>query len=82
MPSTKLSAKAEAQKQFDRLVRMYISANRTNITECAGRMGISAKTLYNRTNSLGDFTLSELGRLRAVLGIPIDEFVEALRPRL
>jgi len=82
IPATKLSVKAEAQKELDRLIWMYISANRTNVARCALRSKMGQATLYRRLEHLDDFTLSELARLRAALGIPGSELMEALRPRL
>lgn len=82
MPATKLSARLEAQKQLPRLIRMYVSANRTNLTDCAQRSGMSSKTLYNRMNDPGRFTLTELALLRKVLGIPADELIAAVQQKL
>jgi transposase len=78
MPKTKLSAKQEAQKQLEKLIRMYIYANGTNIMDCAKRLGMSHMTLYSRMARPETFTLSELRLLQRVLGIPMIELADAL----
>ncbi|SBV94011.1 hypothetical protein KL86CLO1_10455 [uncultured Eubacteriales bacterium] len=61
---------------------MYASANRISISECAKRMKLGQDTLYRRLRNPGDFTLAELYALRATLGIPQDEMLEAIQKRL
>ena len=57
---------------------MYIAAEQTSASECAKRMGMSQGTFYSRMQNTGTFTLSEIGLLRQVLGIPQGEIIEAI----
>ena len=82
MPNTHLSARVEAQRQLDRLIRMYVSANRTSLKELSKRINCSPSTLERRMNNPGNFTLAELRLLRMVLGIPQNEMTEAIGARL
>lgn len=82
MPTTDLSAKLEARQKLDRLIRMYSSANQMTLSACAKRMGICEGTIYRRMKHPGEFSLSELRLLRAVLGIPLEEMMDALQHRI
>lgn len=82
MPETYTSAKVDAQQQLDRLIRMYSAANQMTLSACAKRMGMCEGTIYRRMKHPGEFSLSELRVLRTVLGIPLEEMLEALQHRL
>lgn len=79
MPRTKLSQRIDNQQQIVKLIRMYLFTDNTSVTDCAERMSLCGKTLYNRMKKPGEFTLSEIGLLCRTLGIPQNEMIEAIK---
>lgn len=82
VPNTKLSEMVKAKQCLDRLIRMYLSANHMTLKALAKRMGTSPSTLDRRMRNQGGFSLSELQINRYILGIPLEEMLEALRGKL
>lgn len=81
MPRTKLSARADAKSDLTKLIKFYSRGYGKPLSNA--RIGdVHGKSVYNRVNRPGDFTLDELHDLRMYLGVPEDEWKDALRALL
>lgn len=77
MPRTKLSARMDAKSKLAELIKFYSRGYGKPLG--GARIGdVHGKSVYNRVKSPGDFTLDELHDLRIYLGIPEDQWKNAL----
>lgn len=82
MPKLKKSSRELAEDVFRGVIKKYQTISGTPEPQLAEAARLGKSTLANRKNRPGQFRLEELEGMRRALEIPIDEFLEALRPLL
>ena len=82
MPKLPKSSRERAEDIFRGTLKKYQQVSGVGEEQLSSAIGIGKSTLSLRKKTPGGFRLDELRATRRELGIPMDEFIEPLKPLL